>query len=44
MNTRPLILVSNDDSIYAKGVKELISRLVKFGDVVAVCPDGDYRQ
>ena len=39
MNTRPLILVSNDDSIYAKGVKELISRLVKFGDVVAVCPD-----
>lgn len=39
MNTRPLILVSNDDSIYAKGVKELISRLIKFGDVVAVCPD-----
>ncbi|MDE6681849.1 MAG: 5'/3'-nucleotidase SurE [Muribaculaceae bacterium] len=39
MNNRPLILVSNDDSIYAKGVKELVSRLVKFGDVVAVCPD-----
>ncbi len=39
MDNRPLILVSNDDSIYAKGVKELISRLVKFGDVVAVCPD-----
>ncbi len=39
MNSRPLILVSNDDSIHAKGVKELISRLVKFGDVVAVCPD-----
>lgn len=39
MNTRPLILVSNDDGIYAKGVNELIRRLVKFGDVVAVCPD-----
>lgn len=39
MNDRPLILVSNDDSIHAKGVKALISRLVKFGDVVAVCPD-----
>lgn len=35
-----LILVSNDDGIDAKGVHELISRLVKFGDVVAVCPDG----
>ena len=39
MDKRPLILVSNDDSIYAKGVRELILRLVKFGDVVAVCPD-----
>ena len=35
---KPLILVSNDDSINAKGVHELIDRLVKFGDVVAVCP------
>lgn len=39
MNYRPLILVSNDDSIYASGVKALITRLVKFGDVIAVCPD-----
>ncbi|MDE5870229.1 MAG: 5'/3'-nucleotidase SurE, partial [Muribaculaceae bacterium] len=39
MKKRPLILVSNDDSIHAKGVKALISRLIKFGDVIAVCPD-----
>lgn len=36
---RPLILVSNDDGIHAKGVHELIDRLITFGDVVAVCPD-----
>lgn len=39
-NERLLILVSNDDGINAKGVHELICRLTKFGDVVAVCPDG----
>lgn len=39
MKQRPLILVANDDSIHAKGVKELISWLNKYGDVVAVCPD-----
>ncbi|MDE6297988.1 MAG: 5'/3'-nucleotidase SurE [Muribaculaceae bacterium] len=39
MKNRPLILVSNDDSIHAKGVKALITRLIKFGDVIAVCPD-----
>lgn len=36
---KPLILVSNDDSYTAKGVHELIDRLVKFGDVIAVCPE-----
>lgn len=35
---RPLILVSNDDSYSARGVHVLIDRLVKFGDVIAVCP------
>lgn len=35
---RPLILVSNDDSYMARGVHALIDRLIKFGDVVAVCP------
>lgn len=39
MNNRPLILVSNDDGIYAKGVHALIDVLTKYGDVVAVCPD-----
>ena len=37
-NIRPLILVSNDDSIEANGVHALIDVLVNFGDVVAVCP------
>ena len=39
MKNTPLILVSNDDGIYAKGVRALVERLVKFGDVVVVCPD-----
>lgn len=39
MNPRPLILVTNDDSYNAKGVRCLIDRLVAFGDVVAICPD-----
>ncbi|MDE7412832.1 MAG: 5'/3'-nucleotidase SurE [Muribaculaceae bacterium] len=39
MKNRPLILVSNDDGIFAKGVKALVERLVNFGDVVVVCPD-----
>lgn len=38
-NRRPLILVSNDDGISANGVHELVECLVKFGDVVTVCPD-----
>lgn len=38
-NKRPLILVSNDDGISANGVHELVECLVKFGDVVTVCPD-----
>lgn len=37
-NMRPLILVSNDDSYMARGVHALIDQLLKFGDVVAVCP------
>lgn len=32
------ILVSNDDSISARGVHALIDRLVKFGKVTAICP------
>lgn len=36
---RPLILVSNDDGIDAKGVHELIDHLLEIGDIVCVCPD-----
>lgn len=35
---KPLILVSNDDGIEAKGVFELINALLHIGDVVCVCP------
>ncbi|MCH5242327.1 MAG: 5'/3'-nucleotidase SurE [Muribaculaceae bacterium] len=35
----PLILVSNDDGISAKGVHELIKCLQHIGDVVCVCPE-----
>lgn len=34
------ILVSNDDGYQAKGVHELCRWLRRFGDVIAVCPDG----
>ena len=36
---KPLILVSNDDSIYAKGIKVMVEIAKKFGDVVVVAPD-----
>lgn len=36
---KPLILVSNDDSISAKGVHELVRALQHIGDVVCVCPE-----
>lgn len=37
---KPLILVSNDDGIEAKGVRYLVDRLKSFAEVVCVCPDG----
>lgn len=36
---RKLILVSNDDSYAASGVRVLVKQLLKYGDVVAVCPE-----
>lgn len=36
---RPLILVTNDDSIYAKGIAAIVAVAKKFGDVVVVAPD-----
>ena len=34
-----LILVTNDDSIHAKGIKELIAVAKLFGQVVVVAPE-----
>jgi 5'-nucleotidase len=39
MTNRPLILVSNDDSVYSKGIKELVEVAKKFGEVIVVAPD-----
>jgi len=39
MNTKPLILVSNDDSVYSKGIKELVEVASQFGEVIVVAPD-----
>lgn len=36
---RPLILVSNDDGVYAKGLKSLIEIAKDLGDVVVVAPE-----
>ena len=37
---RPLILISNDDGIEARGVHALIDFVSEFGNIVCVCPDG----
>jgi 5'-nucleotidase len=36
---RPLILVTNDDGIFAKGLKHLVNLVKPFGDVIVVAPD-----
>lgn len=38
-NTRPLILVTNDDGIFAKGIRNLVEVMIELGDVVIVAPD-----
>lgn len=38
-NTKPLILVTNDDGISAKGITSLIEVAKEFGQVVVVAPD-----
>jgi len=40
MNTKPLILVTNDDGITAPGMRTLISVMNEIGEVVVVAPDG----
>ena len=37
---KPLILVVNDDGIFAPGIRKLISIMNEFGEVVVVAPDG----
>lgn len=39
-NVRPLILMSNDDGVFAKGFEELYTALRDLGDIIAVAPDG----
>ena len=36
---KPLILVSNDDGISAKGIRFLVELMKELGDVVVVAPD-----
>ena len=38
-NQRPLILISNDDGIIAKGISELIKFLRPLGEIVVMAPD-----
>ncbi len=38
--SKPLILVSNDDGISAKGIRTLVEIMKELGDVVVVAPDG----
>lgn len=39
MKKKPLILVSNDDGVYAGGLKALIEVVREFGEVVVVAPE-----
>ena len=39
MNSKPLILVTNDDGITAPGIRMLIEVMNEIGDVVVVAPD-----
>lgn len=39
MTDRPLIFVTNDDGIHAKGLHELVEVMQLFGDVVVIAPE-----
>lgn len=39
MRNRPLILISNDDGVYAQGIQVLTELMCTLGDVVVVAPD-----
>ena len=36
---KPLILISNDDGVHAKGLKALIDTVRPYGDVFVVAPE-----
>ncbi|WP_343635788.1 5'/3'-nucleotidase SurE [Fluviicola sp.] len=38
-SNRPLIFVTNDDSLHAKGIASLVAVAQEFGDVVVIAPD-----
>lgn len=42
MNTRPLILISNDDGYGAKGIEQLMEFVAPFGDIITVCPENQH--
>ena len=39
MEDKPLILVTNDDGITAKGIRSLVEAVKPLGDVLVVAPD-----
>lgn len=39
MKKKPLILITNDDSIYAKGIASLIEAVKDLGDILVVAPE-----
>jgi len=39
MIDKPLILISNDDSVYSDGIKVLVEIAQQFGEVIVVAPD-----
>ena len=36
---RPLILVTNDDGIFASGIRTLVEEIMPYGRVIVVAPD-----
>ncbi|NDV80196.1 5'/3'-nucleotidase SurE [Dysgonomonas sp. 511] len=40
MNNKPLILITNDDGLHAKGIHALIDSVKPLGEVLVVAPDG----
>lgn len=40
MNNKPLLLLSNDDGVGAKGIQELVRVLRPLADLIVVAPDG----